>query len=79
MEHTQNKILAPVDGVALENQYLQENISNEEKINQAQLYRRMNYPPITDYIDGIVKGDQAQIDAYISKCLEVKSKYPKPT
>lgn len=36
------------------------------------------YPPITDYLDGIVKGDQAQIQKYINDCLEVKSKYPKP-
>jgi hypothetical protein len=36
------------------------------------------YPPITDYIDGVVKGDQAQIDDYIAKCLAVKEKYPKP-
>jgi hypothetical protein len=40
--------------------------------------RRAEYPPITDYIDGVVKGDQAQIDAYIAACLAVKAKYPKP-
>lgn len=39
--------------------------------------RLAEYPPITDYIDGVVKGDQAQINAYINKCLEVKAKYPK--
>jgi hypothetical protein len=39
--------------------------------------RAAEYPPITDYIDGIVKGDQAQIDKYISDCLAVKAKYPK--
>ncbi len=40
--------------------------------------RRFEYPPITEYLDGVVKGDQEQIDAYIQKCLEVKTKYPKP-
>ena len=40
-------------------------------------YRKMEYPPITDYIDGVVKGDQAQIQAYIDACLAVKAKYPK--
>jgi hypothetical protein len=39
--------------------------------------RAAEYPPITDYIDGMVKGDQAQIDAYIAACLAVKAKYPK--
>lgn len=40
---------------------------------------RLNeYPPPDDYLDGIVKGDQAQIDKYIADCLAVKAKYPKP-
>ena len=39
--------------------------------------RASEYPPITDYIDGVVKGDQVQIDKYIADCLAVKAKYPK--
>ena len=39
--------------------------------------RAIAYPPITDYLDGVVKGDQAQIDAYVAACLAVKAKYPK--
>lgn len=39
--------------------------------------RAAEYPPITDYIDGVVKGDQAQMDKYIADCLAVKLKYPK--
>ena len=39
--------------------------------------RAAEYPPIADYIDGIVKGDQAQVQAYIDACLAVKAKYPK--
>ena len=39
--------------------------------------RAAEYPPYTDYIDGVVKGDQAQIDTYIAACLAVKAKYPK--
>ena len=39
--------------------------------------RASAYPPITDYLDGVVKGDQAQIDAYIAACQAVKAKYPK--
>ena len=39
--------------------------------------RAAEYPPITDYIDGVVKGDQAQIDKYIADCQAVKAKYPK--
>jgi hypothetical protein len=39
--------------------------------------RKVEYPPATDYLDGIVKGDQAQIDQYIADCLAVKDKFPK--
>ena len=43
-----------------------------------QRLRAPEYPPITDYLDGIVKGDQEQVDAYVAACLAVKTKYPKP-
>jgi len=39
--------------------------------------RASEYPPMTDYLDAIVKNDQAQIDKYIADCLAVKAKYPK--
>ena len=39
--------------------------------------RQAEYPPITDYLDGIVKGDQAQIAKYIADCQAIKTKYPK--
>jgi hypothetical protein len=40
--------------------------------------RYMEYPSVREYLDGIVKGDQVQIDKYIADCLAVKAKYPKP-
>ena len=39
--------------------------------------RTREYPDFRDYLDGIVKGDQAQIQAYIDACIAVKAKYPK--
>ena len=39
--------------------------------------RQAEYPPFTDYLDGIAKGDQAQINKYIADCQAVKTKYPK--
>ena len=39
--------------------------------------RQAEYPNVIDYIDGVVKGDQAQIDKYIANCQAVKAKYPK--
>lgn len=47
--------------------------------NEYKAQRLREYPPITDYIDGVVKGDQVQIDKYIADCLAVKAKYPKET
>lgn len=46
---------------------------------QYQRDRAIEYPSINNYIDGVVKGDQAQIQAYIDACLAVKAKYPKPS
>jgi len=48
-----------------------------EQLSYVQL-RASEYPSFTDYLDGIVKGDQAQIDKYIADCQAVKAKYPKP-
>jgi len=39
--------------------------------------RQSEYPPFTDYLDGVVKSDQVQIDKYIADCWAVKAKYPK--
>ena len=41
------------------------------------LKRRSEYPPFTDYLDAVVKDDQAGIAAYIAACQAVKAKYPK--
>lgn len=43
-----------------------------------QRLRAAEYPSINDYIDGVVKGDEEQVAAYIAACLAVKAKYPKP-
>ena len=40
--------------------------------------RQAEYPSYIEYLDGVVKGDQAQIDKYIADCQAVKTKYPKP-
>jgi hypothetical protein len=45
--------------------------------NAYKAQRAKAYPPITDYLDGIVKGDAAQVQAYIDACLVVKQEFPK--
>lgn len=39
--------------------------------------RAVAYPDFRDYLDGVVKGDQDQINKYIADCLAVKAQYPK--
>ena len=48
------------------------------KENNAYIAKRASeYPNPAEYLDGVVKGDQAQIDKYIADCLAVKAKYKK--
>lgn len=39
--------------------------------------RAAEYPPLLNLIDGLVKDDAVQIQAYKDACLAVKAKYPK--
>jgi hypothetical protein len=55
----------------------QQELIAEYNANQYQRDRAKEYPDFKEYLDGIVKGDQAQIDKYIADCLAVKAKYPK--
>ena len=48
-----------------------------EEIQVYKLQRSSEYPPVAEYIDGVVKDDQDQIDAHIAACQAVKNKYPK--
>ena len=49
----------------------------EASANAYKTKRASEYPPMTDYLDAIVKNDQAQIDKYIADCLAVKQRFPK--
>jgi hypothetical protein len=67
--------------VAIDEQLVQTEIIRLEADYVAKKYQRdraVRYPSITDYLDGVVKGDQAQIDKYIADCLAVKAMYQKP-
>lgn len=53
-------------------------LQSEYDALEYQRLRAPEYPDIKDYVDGIVKGDAAQVQEYIDACLAVKAKYPKP-
>ena len=42
-----------------------------------QQLRAAEYPPMSDYLDAIVKGDKNQQNTYVEACLAVKLKYQK--
>lgn len=56
----------------------QARFQQEEDAKEYIFKRQSEYPDFRDYLDGIVKGDQEQIQKYIDTCLAVKAKYPKP-
>jgi hypothetical protein len=70
-----------VDGHTAEKQRIIDEAEQVEADRIASLtyadHRRAEYPPAEDYLDGIVKGDTAQVDKYIADCQAVKDKYPK--
>jgi hypothetical protein len=55
----------------------QQELITEYKSKEYQRQRANEYPDLKEYLDGIVKGDDAQIQKYINDCLAVKAKYPK--
>jgi hypothetical protein len=66
--------------VPLVGEELQAHITATEaaKAEKYKFQRAAEYPPMEDYLDGIVKNDHAQITKYIADCFAVKAKYPKP-
>lgn len=55
----------------------QQELIAEYNAKQYQRDRVKEYPDFKEYLDGIVKGDNAQVQKYINDCLAVKAKYPK--
>jgi len=55
-----------------------ERLQQEWKNTEYQRLRAKEYPDFKEYLDGIVKGNTEQVQAYIDTCLAVKAKYPKP-
>jgi len=55
----------------------QKELIAEYQANEYKRQRANEYPDFKEYLDGIVKGDNEQIEKYINDCLAVKAKYPK--
>jgi hypothetical protein len=65
----------PIDNQTILNK--QQELIAEYQANEYKRQRAKEYPDFKEYLDGIVKGDDAQIQKYINDCLAVKAKYPK--
>ena len=53
-------------------------LQKEWEDTEYQRLREKEYPDVKEYLDGLVKDDTEQMQAYIDACLAVKAKYPKP-
>lgn len=65
------------NGARYENgKFIPREITNEEILER----RKESYPPLSDLADAIYwqsKGDNTKLEAYLTKCEEVKSNFPK--
>ena len=52
-------------------------LNTDYNSKEYQRKRQAEYPPMADYLDAIVKGDDTQKQKYIDDCKAVKEKYPK--
>ena len=75
--HDKNIPQPSIQQIELEIERLKEEYLN----NEYQLKRKEEYPPLEDFVDAYYwaqKGDTLLMNEYISKCDQVKNKYPKP-
>jgi len=76
LDSADHEYLLPAGSVQITDEEAEELRPKPPELTYAEK-RAAEYPPMADYLDGVVKGDQAQIDKYIADCLAVKAKYPK--
>ena len=73
-----NGVLVPLTQEEIEQREIEIAEAKAEQLATGYIQQRQDeYPPMTDYLDGIVKGDTEQINKYIAECKAVKAKYPK--
>lgn len=52
----------------------------QKEFDSEDYYRKriLSYPPLGEFVDAWVKGDENALEEYRKKCLEVKAQFPKP-
>jgi hypothetical protein len=70
------------DWVEIEDHQIQAFVDRKQQaeFDKNDYYRKRiySYPELGEFVDAWVKGDEAALEEYKRKCLEVKAKYPKP-
>ena len=75
-----NGVLVPLTQAEISQREVEITDSEAKQLATGYIYQRQSeYPPLANYLDGIVKGDTEQVDQYIADCLAVKARYPKPS
>ena len=77
LDSSEYEYLLPAGSIAITDDEAEELRPKPEPLSYAQL-RAAEYPPMADLLDGLVKDDAAQVQAYKDACLAIKAKYPKP-
>lgn len=77
LDSVEHEHLLPAGSVQITDAQAQQIIEANAPVLTYAQKRAFEYPPITDYLDGIAKADQTQIAKYIADCQAVKAKYPK--
>ena len=77
LDSVEHEYMLPAGSVQITDAQAQQIIEANAPVLTYAQKRVAEYPPMTDYLDGVVKGDQAQIAKYIADCQAVKAKYPK--
>lgn len=71
-----NPSVAPVTDEQISAEF--DRLNAEYEAAEYQRKRAAEYPDFREYLDGVVKGDAKQVQAYKDACMAIKSKYPKP-
>lgn len=77
IDSTDYEYLLPAGSIRITDDQAKEIVDSKVVPQNYQQLRAAAYPAAADYLDGIVKADQAQISAYIDACLAVKARFPK--
>lgn len=70
-----NPPVSPVTDEQIADEF--ERLKSEYDSQEYKRKRAAEYPDFREYLDGVVKGDAKQVQAYKDACMAIKAKHPK--